>query len=108
MGFYTFSQNNSGGHFIGPLYVIVEAGSADEANWRATHYGPVYFNGVEAGADCECCGDRWSEQWSRDHSDDVPLIYGKPVAEYEAWEDGDVLIIRADGTSETVAIKATP
>ena len=59
MPFFTFYQNNSGGVFDGPAhYVIVEASDAEEAATRAETVG-VYFNGVEDGLDCECCGDRW-------------------------------------------------
>jgi hypothetical protein len=60
--FYTYSQNNSGGRFFGPEYVIVEANNADDANYFAAKYCGVYLNGVQTGDDCVCCGDRWSEQ----------------------------------------------
>ena len=56
--FYTFKQNNSGGTFIGPQYVIIEADDASEANLIAYDHG-IYFNGVQNGQDCNCCGDRW-------------------------------------------------
>jgi hypothetical protein len=61
--FYTFFQNNSGGHFIGPHTVIVEANDAAEANEIAEEKGGVYFDGVIRGMDCECCGDRWYRVW---------------------------------------------
>lgn len=56
--FYRFSQNNSGGFFVGPQVLIVEAASTEEAEARAVAAG-VYFDGVAAERDCECCGDRW-------------------------------------------------
>lgn len=59
-----FRQNNSGGTFdvdqkkgIG-VDVYIEAFNADQANDHAERIG-LYFNGVEDGPDCECCGDRW-------------------------------------------------
>ena len=63
--FYEFRQNNSGGSFdiddkrgIGPC-LWIEALSNDDALNRAESLG-LYFNGVENGIDCPCCGDRWS------------------------------------------------
>jgi hypothetical protein len=75
--FYTFSQNNSGGSFKGPEYVIVEADSASEANYIAQIHpdSPVYFNGCSIGDDCKCCGDRWSEVWEHCGTC-TPEIYG--------------------------------
>lgn len=51
---FTFSQNNSGGYFVGPPMFIVTARDEDEAfailqsqRWYTDEY-------------CECCGERWS------------------------------------------------
>lgn len=85
MGFYEFSQNNSGGSFDYDEnsgishFVIVEADSADDANARAERIG-LYFDGY---GDCECCGNRWYEQWDYQGSSDaseVPTIYGVDVS----------------------------
>jgi len=38
----------------------------------------LYFDGVQAGYDCSCCGSRWSRQYSYD-GDDTPMVYGDPV-----------------------------
>lgn len=57
--FYRYTQCNTGGFFIGAQIVIVEAATLEEAEARATEAG-VYFDGVAAGQDCECCGDRWN------------------------------------------------
>jgi hypothetical protein len=75
--FYTFTQNNSGGYFKGPEYVIVEADSASEANYIALNHtdSPIYFNGCRTGNDCSCCGDRWSAVWE-DCGTCTPEIYG--------------------------------
>jgi hypothetical protein len=60
--FYTYSQNNSGGSFKVnsdvTQYVIIEADNHNDANEKAEFIG-LYWNGVDEGNDCECCGDRW-------------------------------------------------
>lgn len=80
MAFFTFHQNNSGGSFFGPEYVIIEADSADEANEIAMDHD-VYFDGVHHGNDCPCCGDRWYPV-DDDDATDKPEIYGKDPAEH--------------------------
>jgi len=62
--FFEFRQNNSGGSFyindgrgIGPR-VWIEAEDANHANEIAERLG-IYFDGVNDGMDCGCCGDRW-------------------------------------------------
>lgn len=67
---FTYSQNNSGGRFHKdmPLYLHVEAPSADMANARAVEQG-AYFDGCEQGMDCECCGDRWSDAYGEGYED---------------------------------------
>lgn len=78
--FYTYNQNNSGGSFDFQKdaishYVIIEADSAAEADFRAVQVG-VYF---DSSMDCPCCGDRWSEAWSDDGTA-TPQVYGKDVS----------------------------
>jgi len=86
--FYTFYQNNSGGSFSYSKesgvtrYVIIEAVDVDDALNRAENIG-LYFNGVEYGSDCPCCGDRWSKPY-RDEGTDEPLIYGEHPSEHQA------------------------
>lgn len=79
--FYEFNQNNSGGHFTRNSrldhYVIVEANDLTEAIDRANMIG-IYFNGVDEGIDCECCGDRWYQPWD-EKGDDVPSHYDFPL-----------------------------
>lgn len=90
MAFFTYRQNNSGGTFdFGKeagisVTVIIEAPSAQAADDRAEQIG-LYFNGVDAGLDCDCCGDRWSQSWG--DGDPAPSIYGIPVenGQYE-WK----------------------
>lgn len=81
--FFTFYQNNSGGSFdhdevkgIG-YRVIIEAKSENEANKRAEEIG-IYFNGVNQGRDCKCCGDRWSNSFLK--GTDIPMIYNEDVS----------------------------
>ena len=65
--FYEISQNNSGGSFITNdklchrLYI--EANSSAEADSIAEDLG-CYWNGVNEGSDCPCCGDRWYGAYS--------------------------------------------
>ena len=83
MAFFHYSQNNSGGFYVGPPHVIIEADNAEKADEIAQKNG-VYFDGVIDGMDCSCCGDRWSsaEVWD-DEGDSEPNIYGKPAIESE-------------------------
>lgn len=60
--FICFRQNNSGGSYdiddnLSPL-VVVEGNDYDHCVERAEAIG-IYFNGVNRGLDCECCGNRW-------------------------------------------------
>lgn len=89
--FYTFIQNNSGGHFhhdpkegIGAR-VIIEAQNAAHALDRAERIG-LYFNGCQDGRDCSCCGDRWSGYLDDSDGTDEPEIYGEKYAPCEAGD----------------------
>jgi hypothetical protein len=93
MAFYDYHQNNSGGSFSVnhakglSHYVIVEADSEQEANRIAMDLG-LYFDGVDLGYDCSCCGDRWSEFWG--DATDTPTLYGAPIKPTEkgGWIKG--------------------
>jgi len=84
--FYTFGQNNSGGHFDSHMsdgithFVIIEADNMEEACDIALDIG-IYFNGVEKGIDCECCGDRWYRPWY-DEGTETPKVYSQSPEEY--------------------------
>ena len=60
---FLFQQNNSGGYFDVDNKVchrvFIQATNASEAEDIAEGLG-IYFNGVDNGNDCGCCGDRWS------------------------------------------------
>ena len=80
--FYKYSQNNTGGSYnidkargIGK-FVFVEAISPEDANKRARLIG-LYFDGY---GDCECCGNRWHEQYSEKEGQEVPKIFGQDVS----------------------------
>lgn len=77
MLWFTFRQNNSGGFYIGPKYVIVEAKSSVSANALA-EANDVYFDGCSKGIDCNCCGNRWERTWQND-GEEKPMIYGKVI-----------------------------
>lgn len=64
--FYEFSQNNSGGSFdVNDKLchvMIIEADTEAEAVNKAEELG-CYWDGVDRGIDCPCCGDRWSKSY---------------------------------------------
>lgn len=89
--FYTFRQNNSGGVFDYDeergisLYVIIEARNGREANAKAESIG-LYFDGVDEGIDCGCCGDRWNaanQYCIEEEGEELPLIWGVPAHLYK-------------------------
>ena len=57
---YMFRQNNSGGYYCEPARHIIVVDAKDEGHALdiAAKAG-LYLNGVSAGVDCSCCGDRW-------------------------------------------------
>jgi hypothetical protein len=72
--FWTFRQNNSGGRWTTgmPVNLIIEACDAGDADRRAQTLG-VYFDGVEGGQDCHCCGDRWHRSYGSGDAEPDPL-----------------------------------
>lgn len=103
--FFEFSQNNSGGLFdiddergIGPK-VWIEAVDTEHANSRAVGLG-IYFDGVEDGSDCECCGDRWHPAYGDGSA--TPDIN----AEYDFNWHNTVYVHGIDGAVKRIA-KAT-
>ena len=100
--FYTYSQNNSGGSFIGPHHVIVEADSARQANSIAQDHD-VYFDGVEFGDDCECCGDRWIPIEKDSEGTQSPMIFGdtdiqQTLNEYRTSDSRSAIVVYLDGS----------
>lgn len=90
--FYEFRQNNSGGSFNTkmPLYMWIEASSKEEACAIAEEHG-VYFDGVDEGMDCPCCGDRWYRPWrsmTREEVDEsLAFELGPDAFNWGEWED---------------------
>ncbi len=82
--YVTFSQNNSGGHFVGQNYICIECESLDEANQIAIKHG-IYFQGVFLGKDCECCGDRWMEASYESELTQSPEINGSDLLQSEKY-----------------------
>lgn len=108
MAFFQYTQNNSGGSFeidtdAGiSTYVIVEAGSPEEADERAERIG-IYFDPYYE-RDCDCCGTRWDEAWG--YGSEVASLYGTPVKEYVPlfnWTGGapHAFVHYADGRVES-------
>jgi len=117
--FYEFSQNNSGGSFVVNKKLthrlFVEADSVEEACVFAKSLG-CYWNGVDEGLDCDCCGDRWHKPWDDDgvtypyewskgivfnsveeHAQYVANNYGMTVPDARIfYKDGSVKEIVAD------------
>lgn len=76
---YVYDQNNSFGVFdvsdkLAP-YVVVEAFTVDEAIEIGLNLG-IYFNGVDEGIDCDCCGDRWYMPRENVKMDDIISYVG--------------------------------
>lgn len=86
--FYEYRQNNSGGTFHLDkksglsVLVIFEADSAVEANHRAEDAG-IYFDGLDTGRDCYCCGTRWDPLVDNEFGSDEPSMYRTPLSNKE-------------------------
>jgi hypothetical protein len=78
--FYEFTQNNTGGSFDCNdrlcRRLIIEANNEEQAIEKAESLG-CYWNGVEEGYDCSCCGDRWYR-----YSDEIIINGSYPIIEY--------------------------
>jgi hypothetical protein len=98
--FYQFVQNNSGGTWAGDYYAyIIEAKDNNEADGIAESQ-KIYFDGVEEGIDCDCCGDRWNRSWE---GSEKPTLYSKihneNGKEYVDWSLKSIIIYK-DGREE--------
>ena len=71
MKWFKFNQNNSGGSFDVDDKVchrlFIEAELFSDAVEKAEELG-CYWDGVDKGVDCPCCGDRW-DKWNDDPID---------------------------------------
>lgn len=112
MKFFEFTQNNSGGMFVVDEKIchrlFIEADNEEVATQKAKKLG-VYFDGVDRGMDCECCGDRWygCDEVEFPHSSGEESIEG--VAQFYAdrygWTTPDARIFYEDGSVKEVFIK---
>lgn len=103
--FYLYSQNNSGGGWDTDENlahrVVIEATSLNLANGKAQEMG-IYFDGVESGYDCECCGDRWYDPEGMGISNDELVVYTQDLANKYGWTSPDVIIHYQDGTKQEI------
>ncbi len=104
MMFYLYDQNNSGGSFITDSsvceFVFIEAMDADQANSRAEDIG-IYFNGVDLGEDCDCCGDRWYPV-SESDAIESPEVYGQSLVKAPTSFFRTQAYVYADDKTKTV------
>ncbi len=96
--FFHYRQNNSGGAFQRDdrldVNVFIEADDGVAANKIAESVG-IYFDGIEDGRDCPCCGSRWD---MAGEGTEQPLIWGDPITPEEMADKGSGIIIYcADG-----------
>ena len=99
--FFTFHQNNSGGHYVIDQengvaeIVIIEAESAKDA-WRKLETIGEKVCGMFNF--CGCCGERWSDYMDDDDGSKEPMIYGKPVESFVSeWDNQTAFVHRIDG-----------
>lgn len=99
--FYEFKQNNSGGRFwftdaVG-YSTYVEASTEEEALEIFGNLPGVYFDGVTAGLDCGCCGDRFDRNaWDASEEEALsqpewPWHGAHNVVHYK---DGAVIVVK--------------
>jgi hypothetical protein len=88
--FYEIYQNNSEGFFLTnmPRFLWVEASSVEEACAIAEEHG-VYFDGIDKGIDCPCCGDRWYRPNSPMNREEVEeklaKLTGPDALKWDEW-----------------------
>jgi hypothetical protein len=105
MAFFMWNQNNSGGHFVVnddlTWRVVIESDDYEQAEIYALGIG-VYYDGVDEGRDCRCCGDRWYEGRKLDTEGEPMLEWLQKDADDYSWENPSVIIHYADGTKGTI------
>ena len=76
---YELTQNNSGGSFVVDdklcHRLFIEAESWEEAMDKAEDLG-CYWDGVDEGSDCQCCGDRWYRSGDLVDPENINSKYG--------------------------------
>lgn len=91
--FYFFDQNNSGGSFVVNdklcNRLVIEAETCDEAINKSLELG-CYYNGVDEGLDCDCCGDRWGSPYEEKNLKGViynPKVYMRDHIDDEVYSE---------------------
>ena len=94
---FHYSQNNSGGYFIENddvgrdvfIQDISFTGAKEKSRYILSSYREF----------CECCGERWDEEWGDDlHGSIEPTIYGMPLKEeYDAFLGEYAVLYHYDG-----------
>ncbi|WP_420492620.1 DUF7296 family protein [Paenibacillus larvae] len=81
----------------------MEADTAEQANAKAETIG-IYFDGVDKGIDCPCCGDSWVRNYGM--GTDEPEVYGKSVYEVKKglFQESGTHLSFLDGSKEVVNI----
>jgi hypothetical protein len=106
MKWFLWDQNNSGGSFVEDEHlttrVFIQAETGAKAEAKAFDFG-VYYNGVEDGLDCDCCGDRWYSP------EEVSLPKAETIEEYAqylvdnyGWCSPDARLFYADGSVKEI------
>lgn len=112
MNWYEFSQNNSGGYFDVTDTVchrlFIEASNFCDAIDKAEELG-CYWNGVEVGLDCPCCGDRWNHYYDEPidlskYNGDI-RVYVQELADKYGWTSPDGRIFYVDDRVEEIYSK---
>lgn len=111
---FEVTQNNPGGKFIVNKNIcynlFIEANSLLEAKIKAETLG-CYWDGVEIGYDCPCCGDRWDRPidaitFPRFHGSNNIEEYAQNLADkYGGWTTPDARIFYLDGTIKEINSK---
>ena len=95
---YSFRQNNSGGFYCQPAkYIIVKDAKDSEHATEIAMAAGMYLQGIAAGSDCSCCGDRWSgvsDEW--DTMENALLA----ITDDEVVQDS----MRADGVPHYIVV----
>lgn len=100
MAWYEWAQNNSGGFFEeeknGVCHrLFIEADTYDLAEQKVFELG-VYYDGVDEGYDCECCGDRWYS--GNEVTEESVEKYAQKLATKYGWTSPDARLFYKDGT----------
>lgn len=116
MSFYKWQQNNTGGIFVTNdklcHQIIIEADTEEESEQKAFDMG-VYYDGVESGDDCDCCGDRWysPDKYEFPFTYSIGIVfdnvedYAQYLADNFGWTIPDIRIFYKNGEVREVFSK---